>query len=144
MGKMTVEDIEMHIDENIEKWLFVGHIAERHFNVKEEELQARLGKYSEEGKLITYASSFLDMSDGDDIVEGLTADLKSCAGDILDWLRNGKNGIVPIRFSSFPKGVSGITCSVSHEGARVSHGYLAVLCKTEQYPFYLLNAYPII
>ena len=81
--KITEQTIKEHITENIIKWLFAGHIVSRHINATKEELQARLGKYSDDGKLITRASSFLDMTDGNDIVDSLCADLQSWTDEIL-------------------------------------------------------------
>ncbi len=68
---MTRQKICQHIEKNMEQWLFVGHVADRHINAPTDELFARLGKYDEGGKFITRASTFVDDTDGDDIVHGL-------------------------------------------------------------------------
>lgn len=140
--KITENIIREHISRNIEKWLFTGHIADYHINAEGTELLARLGKYSD-GRLISRASSFLDMSGGDDIIDGLAADLQGCAAVILRWLCSDTNHLLTLRFTQFPKGVSGITCSISDQSITEANEYVALLCKNEQYPFYLLNAYPV-
>jgi len=140
--KITQKRIMEHIDENMDKWLFVGHVADRHINASKDEVQARLGKYSD-GRLITRSSTFLDMTGGDDIVDGLTEDLKSRSEDILCWLnRKDKDEPLILEFFDLPKNVSGITCSISNPDITDASGYIILLCKNEQYPFYLLNTYP--
>ncbi len=141
---ITEKEIRIHIGKNIERWLFAGHVADRHINATAKELQARLGKYSNESKLISRASSFLDMTGGDDIVNGLAADLQNQSGEILKWVLYGKKEIAILRFKGFPAGVRGITCSISEHDFFEADGYIAILCKNEQEPFYLLNAYPTI
>lgn len=139
---ITEKKICQHIEENIEKWLFVGHVDTRHINAAEDELLARLGRYDDDGKFITRASSFVDMAGGDDIVDGLTAAIKSRAGRIHDWLCCGTDPILKLHFRKFPDGVSGIICAIGDDAVSEAEGYTVVLCKAEQYPFYLLNTYP--
>lgn len=141
--KLTIKDIVSHIEANIDKWLFVGHVANCHINATTEELQARLGKY-ENGRLVTRSSTFIDESCGDDIIDGLTAALENRAPEILDWLYHGKRDIASMYFGEFPNGVSGISCSIYNETPVQANGYIVLLCKNEQYPFYLLNAYPVV
>ncbi len=141
--KMTEKEVRTHIKKNMDKWLFVGHVADLHINATEEELQARLGKYSDEGRLISRASSFLDMAGGDDIVNGLVAALQAYSAEILQWIHCSKDEVLTLYFDGFPEGVSGITCSISNQNISQSDGYIVLLCKNEQYPFYLLNTYPV-
>ncbi len=140
--KLTIKDIIAHIETNMDKWLFVGHVASCHINATTEELQARLGKY-ENGKLVTRSSTFIDESYGDDIIDGLTAALENRAAEILDWIYHGKRAVASMYFDKFPDGVSGVSCSISNENPVQANGYIILLCKNEQYPFYLLNAYPV-
>ena len=90
IGKITEKRICQHIDENIDTWLFVGHIESRHINATEEELLARVGKYDEDGRFITRASSFVDESGGDDVVDGLTAAIKNRVKRICEWICCGR------------------------------------------------------
>lgn len=139
---ITEKKIQKHIEDNMEKWLFVGHVEDRHINAAEDELLVRLGRYDEDGKFITRASTFVDAEDGDDIINGLKAALKSRTGRIYDWLCCGSNPTLKLHFRKFPKGVSGITCAIGQDKASKADGFIVILCKNEQYPFYLLNAYP--
>lgn len=139
---ITKKEIKAHIQEKIENWLFTGHVSQYHLNATAEELQARLGKYDEDGKLITCSSSFLDTW-GDDIVAGIGADLQSRSARILDWLVNSNASIAKLYFCTLPDGVSGVIYSIYKDGPQEANGYLVILCKNEQKPFYLLNAYPV-
>lgn len=131
--KMTEKKIMEHIDRNMDRWLFVGHVADRHINATGKELQARLGKYSDEGRFITRASTFLDIAGGDNIVDGLTEDLKSRSEDILCWLnRKDEDEPLILEFFELPENVSGITCSISNPDITDASGYIILLCKNEQ------------
>ncbi|MGN0485539.1 MAG: RNase A-like domain-containing protein [Lachnospiraceae bacterium] len=132
-----------YIKKNIEKWLFTGHVAEFHLNASGEELLNRIGKYHD-GKLINRASSFLDTTDGDDIIEGLCYDIQSRSKKILNWLEHSDNDLIALYFDKLPANVSGIVCSIYRNGIYNADGYYVLLCKNEQYPFYLLNAYPVL
>ena len=140
---MTEEKICQHIQINMEKWLFVGHVADRHINAPEDELLGRLGKYDEDGRFITRASSFVDETGGDDIVQGLISSLQECSDTIITWLCSGDKPTLKIYFDVFPDGVSGIGCAIGDDTVSAVDGYMVLLCKDEQFPFYLLNAYPV-
>lgn len=141
---ITEKKICQHIEDNINTWLFVGHIESRHINATENELLARIGKYDDDGKFITRASSFVDESGGDDVVDGLVAAIKSRVGKIREWLCCGSDPVLKLYFSEFPDGVSGITCTIGQDKTSATNGYIVILCKNEQYPFYLLNTYPVL
>ena len=144
MTTLSEADVRKHVKVNIEKWLFSGgHIADFHLNASPEELKARLGKYHE-GTLINRSSSFLDMTGGDDIVTGLSDGIQSRAKKIKNWVEHSENGILALYFDHLPENVSGIVCSIYREGIYAADGYYAILYKDEQYPFYLLNAYPVL
>lgn len=143
IGKITEKRICQHIDENIDTWLFVGHIESRHINATEEELLARVGKYDEDGRFITRASSFVDESGGDDVVDGLTAAIKNRVKRICEWICCGESPTLKLYFDKFPDGVSGISCAIGDDAVSAVDGYMVILCKNEQFPFYLLNAYPV-
>lgn len=140
---ITKQKICQHIEDNMDTWLFIGHIDSYHINATEDELLARLGKYDEDGKFITCSSSFVDESYGDDVVYGLTAAIKSRVNRIQEWLCCGKDPVLKLHFREFPEGVSGITCAIGDDTVSEANGYTVILCKSEQYPFYLLNTYPI-
>ncbi len=140
---ITEKRICQHIQANMEQWLFVGHVATRHINAPADELLARLGKYDEDGRFITCASSFVDETGGDDIVQGLISSLQGRTSRIMDWLCCGKKATLKLHFSAFPEGVSGISCTIGDDAVSAVEGYTVILCKNEQYPFYLLNAYPV-
>lgn len=141
--KMTEEKICQHIQTNMEQWLFVGHVAHRHINAPAGELLARLGKYNDDGKFITCASSFVDRTGGDDIVQGLISSLQGRAGRIMDWLCCGGRATLKLHFGTFPDGVGGISCAIGDNTVSAAGGYIVILCKNEQFPFYLLNTYPV-
>ena len=39
---ITEKEIRIHIGKNIDRWLFAGHVADRHINATAKELQAML------------------------------------------------------------------------------------------------------
>lgn len=141
--QMTEEKICQHIQVNMEQWLFVGHVANRHINAPEDELLARLGKYDEDGRFINRASSFVDETGGDDIIQGLISSLQGCTDRIIRWLCCGNKPTLKLYFDGFPDGVSGISCAIGDDTVSAVDGYMVILCKNEQFPFYLLNAYPV-
>lgn len=141
--KMTAEKICQHIEKNMEQWLFVGHVANRHINAPVDELLARLGKYDEDGRFITRASSFVDETGGDDIIQGLISSLQGCTDRIIRWLCCGENSTLKLYFDGFPDGVSGISCTIGDDTVSTANKYIVILCKNEQFPFYLLNTYPV-
>lgn len=140
--KITEKEIKKHIEENMEKWIFVGHVADCHINATDEELQARLEKF-ENGSSITRSSSFIDDTCGDDVVDGLMEALKSRSAKILRWLNESSKPLLSLHFSSFPENVTGVTCAISDTKVVEAKGYSIILSKTEQLPFYMLNAYPV-
>ncbi|ANU44811.1 hypothetical protein ADH76_02150 [Enterocloster clostridioformis] len=62
---------------------------------------------------------------------------------ILEWLCYGSDPVPKLHFIQFPEGASGITHAISDDTVSTANGYLVILCKNEQFPFYLPNAYPV-
>lgn len=132
-----------HIDSNIERWIFSGdHISGNHMNVPADELLKRIGRY-ENGRMINRSSTFVDQNGGDDIIKGIVKDVKSRAGVIARWLAYSDNDLLGLYFDRLPDGVTGYTCNIYEKEIKTTGKYYVLLCKNEQLPFYMLNAYPI-
>ena len=149
-------EIREFISKSMDKWLFDrdSHIEQRHMNATEEELISRIGKYSDNGKLLFRASTFVDDGSGDAIVSGLIGDLSSYAPKIVAWLKSGDRDDLNIIISEMPLGVTGLMASYDgnwmpragisdHIHTYPVSSYKIVLCRDAFHPFYLLNAYPI-
>ena len=144
-NKMNVDDIIVHIQRNMEDWLFdKSHISCNHINATDVELKDRIGRMNANGVTVTRSGSFLDANDGDDIVAGLKKDLIGLAEEIEFWLNRTKSRYVQFYFDELPYGVDAIYCSTySGWKIRKTHQYYMVLCRNEDYSFYLKNVYPI-
>lgn len=149
---MTEEKILDTIEKNMDYWLFDDqHVDVNHINATLSEVQARIGKYDHSGKMRFVASTFLDNANGDDIVAGLTEDLKACSGRIKTWLSSPEKDL-ELYFSTLPAGVRGMICVRSQYRMPSSSApirtfaadrYKIVLRRGIDEPFYLKNAYPI-
>ena len=79
-------------------------------------------------------SSFLDITDGDDIVDGLHADSQSRTGEILQWLSYSLRGSTILRFKQLPNSDHSALCSrqylVLHptRNCTFSTVYFAICC----------------
>ena len=152
----TEQEVKEFICNFMDKWLFDrdSHIDKRHMNASEDELVSRIGTYSDNGKLLFKASTFVDDGSGDAIVRGLIDDLSDNAGLIAQWLQSDSRVDLNLLFPELPVGVTGLMAS--YEGnwmprERIKEkvrtypvsGYKIILHRDAYYPFYLLNAYPI-
>lgn len=143
--ELNEQDVKEYINRNIEDWVFDEHILKYHLNLTDDELQARIWKYNDSGKLVIQASTFIDDTNGDDIVQGIAQGLMSKTARILRWLSDpADDSPLTLLFPKMPQGVRGRMCTALQRDAEEVSGYLVVLLKgVYEYSFYLHNAYPI-
>lgn len=140
---VTKEMIIDHIDRNMHKWMS-GYIRNRHINRPRSGLRTKLGTYGDDYRRITYAATFTDMTDGEDISEVIYTALRAHADEILSWVRNGSATTLTLFCRDYPSEVAGITCSIfRHERLERADGYILILNKHGRNLFWLINAYPI-
>ena len=150
---MKRSELNRYIKRTMEDWLLDldNHVSARHMNATDDEIRARIGKHSDNGRLMFKSSTFLDNANGDDIVEGLVADLQTKTAQIQKWLKTPAEEIT-FYFNGFPAGVSGKMCECTTRymprtniDTRIyeATGYKVILRRGSFEPFCLVNAYPI-